>query len=877
MGLFLLLAAISVGGVVVGPTGLPVAGARVSLRDASQAELRSAESGAEGRFALEAAPSGVLILRVELPPYAPWEGRVRVVEGRQLEKAIRLEMNPVRSEITVMAEPGQAVDLADSPVRVNIVGNSQIGERVKTTLSEAFSGEAGVSEQKTAAGMGGVFVRGLTGKNVAVYRDGFRGTTSVQRGGVSTFFNLADGSQLDRIEVVRGPSASEYGSDAVGGTVNLVSETPALAVKGREVHGGGSTFHRNADHSFGADSAVRYSTERSSVGVSAAARRANTIRTGQGLDSHAAVTRFLGLPSTILGERLTDTGFTQYGGAIHAQWMPGPAKHLAGRYERAQQDGGRRYDQLMGGDGNLIADLRNLMGDFGWLRYQEFGRGRIQNWSVGASYNAQREERVNQGGQGNALGRITNQYEKLRSWGGQARMSGQSGQHAYSLSAESYWEGVRAPAFTYDPVAGTTALTRPRVPDRARYRSHGFHVQNAWETAGRRLRLTGAMRYSTSAYRSKASESPAGVGPLWPDDEWRGGAWSGRAGAVARMGERASVAVNYSRGFRAPNMTDLGALGVQGNGFFETSAREVEGLGGLVGDRSDDRAASTGRRVSRLRAETSDNIEGAFRVRRGAVQTEVAVFHLKMRDTVVSRTLLLPGGAVGRTLGGYGITWQLASGAVYVAEAVNPVLVRANSGGAKFNGVEQTMQAKARWGFLFSENFTWVRAVDPETGLPPDIEPGVPAPAGYAAVLWAPASKRVWVEVHGQAAMRQGRLSSLALADRRIGAARSRSSIASFFRNGATARGLVAGSRLIATGETLAEVQNRVLGGLDSAPMYTAIPGYATFGVRAGFPLGEHMDVMAEVSNLGDRNYRGMGWGLDGAGRGVSLRWKYRF
>jgi len=877
MGLFLLLAAISVGGVVVGPTGLPVAGARVSLRDASQAELRSAVSGADGRFALEAAPNGVFLLRVEMPPYAPWEGRVRVAEGRQLEKVVRLEMNPVRSEITVMAEPGQAVDVADSPVRVNIVGNSQIEERVKTTLTEAFSGEAGVSEQKTAAGMGAVFVRGLTGKNVAVYRDGFRATTSVQRGGVSTFFNLADGIQLDRIEVVRGPSASEYGSDAVGGTVNLVSETPALAVKGREVHGGGSTFYRNTDYSFGADSAVRYSTERSSVGVSAASRRANTIRTGQGLDSHAAVTRFLGLPSTIQGGRLADTGFTQYGGAIHAQWMPGPAKHLAGRYERSQQDGGKRYDQLMGGDGNLIADLRNLMSDFGWLRYQEFGRGRIQNWSAGASYNAQREERVNQGGQGNPLGRITHQYEKLRSWGGQARMSGQSGRHSYSFGGEGYWEGVRSPAHAFDPAAGTTVMTRPRVPDHARYRSHGFHAQDAWETASRRLRLTGAMRYSASAYRSKASDRPAGIAPLWPDDEWSGGAWSGRAGAVARMGETANLAFNYSRGFRAPNMTDLGTLGMQGNGFFETSASEVEGLGGVVGDRSDDRAIATGQRVSRLRAETSDNIEGALRVRRGAVQAEVSVFHLKMQDTVVSRALLLPGGAAGKTLGGYEITRQLESGAVYVAESANPVLVRANSGGARMNGVEQTVQAKLRWGFLFSENFTWIRAVDPETGLAPDIEPGVPAPAGYAAVLWAPASKRIWVEVYGHAAMRQGRLSSLALADRRTGAARSRSNIASFFRNGASARGLVVGGRLLATGETLAEVQQRVLGGLDSAPMYTAIPGYATFGIRAGFPLGARMDLIAEASNLGDRNYRGIGWGLDGAGRGISLRWKCRF
>jgi hemoglobin/transferrin/lactoferrin receptor protein len=264
-------------------------------------------------------------------------------------------------------------------------------------------------------------------------------------------------------------------------------------------------------------------------------------------------------------------------------------------------------------------------------------------------------------------------------------------------------------------------------------------------------------------------------------------------------------------------------------------------------------------------------------LRRGGLQADVSVFHLRMSDTVVSRTLLLPQGAAGSLLGGYPITSQLASGAVFVAEASNPVLVRANSGGATFNGVEQRLQAKLAGGFLLSQNFTWTRAEDPETGLPPDIEPGVPAPTGHGALLWAPPSRRVWVEIYAEAAMRQGRLSSLALADRRIGAARSRSNIASFFRNGAAVRGLVSDGVLLATGETLSQVQARVLGVLDSAPLYTALPGYAVFGVRAGVPLGKALDLMAEASNLGDRNYRGMGWGIDGAGRAVTLRLKYRF
>jgi hemoglobin/transferrin/lactoferrin receptor protein len=61
----------------------------------------------------------------------------------------------------------------------------------------------------------------------------------------------------------------------------------------------------------------------------------------------------------------------------------------------------------LGGDGNLIADVRNLMPDFGYVRLRQFGAGRYSEVSATLSYNAQREERVNQGGRGDPLGAIT--------------------------------------------------------------------------------------------------------------------------------------------------------------------------------------------------------------------------------------------------------------------------------------------------------------------------------------------------------------------------------------------------------------------------------------------------------------------------------------
>jgi hemoglobin/transferrin/lactoferrin receptor protein len=48
------------------------------------------------------------------------------------------------------------------------------------------------------------------------------------------------------------------------------------------------------------------------------------------------------------------------------------------------------------------------------------------------------------------------------------------------------------------------------------------------------------------------------------------------------------------------------------------------------------------------------------------------------------------------------------------------------------------------------------------------------------------------------------------------------------------------------------------------------------FGVRAGFRHGRH-EVFVDLENLGDRNYRGISWGMDAPGRGAYVRYSVKF
>ena len=136
---------------------------------------------------------------------------------------------------------------------------------------------------------------------------------------------------------------------------------------------------------------------------------------------------------------------------------------------------------------------------------------------------------------------------------------------------------------------------------------------------------------------------------------------------------------------------------------------------------------------------------------------------------------------------------------------------------------------------------------------------------------------------------RQNRLSSLDLSDRRTGAARSRANIQNFFRRGACVRGLTtvpaagcgnAGGILIPTGETLLQVQNRVLPNVDNntlVPLFPYLPGYGLVGVRGSIKFNERSELFVDFENIFDKSYRGISWGIDGAGRGVTLRYRYEF
>ena len=860
--------------------------ATVVVMTAQRAVVATTKTDKSGAFTIPNLPDGQYLLIIK---YAGFAERQQALTMPSSALDVVMDIAPQGDGVTVTANPGAVSELARTTQPVNLISAEDVAIRAKTVVAQIVDGEVGVHLQRTSPGMAGIFVRGLTGNKVNVFIDGVRYSTGAQRGGVNTFLDLIDPTILEGAEILRGPSSAQYGSDALGGSVQFLTRSPFLSSTGRPDWSGGVSVGGETGHYGGFGQAwIGYATEGFGITGSAAYRQSGNYRPGGDNDSHAAVTRFFGLNSEdFYGTRMDGTGFKQMADQVRVNWLPNDKWLIVGNYIRTRQDGANRWDQILGGDGNLVAELNDLQLDLAYVRFESLSPARwIDHFSATYSINTQREERVNQGGNGNPNASIAHEPERTTVNGVQVMLEKTLWGQEVQFGGDAYWERSTSVSYDVNPLTLAETPRRPRVPSGATYNQGGLFAQTTYDIADS-LAITGAIRYGYNVYNASASDAPIVNGaPLWPDDHLNNQNVTFRLGGAYQATNALSFAAAISTGYRAPHMTDLGTLGLTGSGF-EVASPDVAGLNAEIGSAADTTAVTTGRPVEQVAAETSLNVDGSVRFRNQRVRMMFGGFVNHIDGNLQKVALILPQGAVGTVIGGEPITSQNANGAVFNNLSTNPILVRANFDNVRLWGLEFEGEVTITDAIVAGVNYTYLRAEDKDTGLAPNIEGGTPAPGGNAWVRFAPRSQNWWVEPYLRFAGDQDHLSSLDLADRRTGANRTRTNIRNFFNNGARARGWIspgpdgvfgnADDFLIATGETLAQIQDRVLGvGVNGAPMFTSVLGYTTFGVRFGIRFGPHTFLL-DAENLNDANYRGISWGMDAPGRGVSVRYLYQF
>ena len=114
-------------------------------------------------------------------------------------------------------------DSLQSMSSIAVVTAAQFQQQGYRTIPEALANTPGVMVQKTTHGHGSPFIRGFTGRQNLLLVDGIRINNSTYRSGPVQYWNTVNGFSMDRLELVRGQGSVQYGSDALGGTMNILT------------------------------------------------------------------------------------------------------------------------------------------------------------------------------------------------------------------------------------------------------------------------------------------------------------------------------------------------------------------------------------------------------------------------------------------------------------------------------------------------------------------------------------------------------------------------------------------------------------------------------------------------------------------------------
>ncbi len=180
-------------------------------------------SDENGRYALKNIPPGTYKLKATVLGYRDFTKNIAVGANEKLKVPIRLTATTEQLEEMVVTGTLKAVRRSESPVPVEVYSPSFLKKNPTASIFEALQNVNGVRPQINCnvCNTGDIHINGLEGPYTLVLIDGMPIVS-----GLGTVYGLSGipNSLIEQIEIVKGPASSLYGSEAVGGLINIITK-----------------------------------------------------------------------------------------------------------------------------------------------------------------------------------------------------------------------------------------------------------------------------------------------------------------------------------------------------------------------------------------------------------------------------------------------------------------------------------------------------------------------------------------------------------------------------------------------------------------------------------------------------------------------------
>lgn len=198
-------------------------GARVIARHQVSGREYSTQTDGEGNFGFANLPVGKYRVTVEADGFSAASREVSVDAGAAENLLIVLSAGQISEEVTVTATRTQIATL-DTAVPVSVVTRRKLEEETLNTIGDIFRDLPGTSVVNDGSFQVRPRIRGLDSNRILILIDGERlnnARTSTGNSGIET--GLVETDQIETVEVVRGAGSVLYGTDALAGTVNIIT------------------------------------------------------------------------------------------------------------------------------------------------------------------------------------------------------------------------------------------------------------------------------------------------------------------------------------------------------------------------------------------------------------------------------------------------------------------------------------------------------------------------------------------------------------------------------------------------------------------------------------------------------------------------------
>jgi hemoglobin/transferrin/lactoferrin receptor protein len=449
-----------------------------------------------------------------------------------------------------------------------VIGNKEITSSLSNNTAGLLEQSGKVFVQRSQLGGGSPVIKGFEASRILLVVDGVRLNNAIYRTGHLQNVITIDDDMLERVEVLSGPASTIYGSDALGGVIHFQTKQPVLG----KIQTNASTRYSSACNEFTGHADVNIGTRKFASLTSFSSTSYGNLRQGSQRKTKYAefgkrkqyIRQINGIDSIVQNDNVNIQRYSNYHQYDLLQkflWQPGPGQSHELNWQYSTSSDIPRYDRLTDTRNGALrwaewyyGPQERLMASYNYQSKQL--KGFFDELKTGASYQHIEESRMQRAYRRSLR---ENRIERIDVWALNLDLRKSTARHDLSVGADAQFNFLRSAAFNYDITSGVKSSGLvTRYPDGKNNMIYsGAYAQHLFRIIPGKLILNDGIRLNYISLDANFKDTALLHLPFTKATQ-RHLAYSLNAGLIYLPDATSSrIALNFSTGFRAPNIDDL--------------------------------------------------------------------------------------------------------------------------------------------------------------------------------------------------------------------------------------------------------------------------------------------------------------------------------